>query len=151
MSEPRDTGDTLIIPTSSDLTQDLQWGGVVNPCHPDSVVRTFDSGANRSAVEGKPQYSRYLSPVVLHRYGQYMLKHQQLPDGTTRPADNWQKGIPTQEYIDSLWRHMMDAWCHLKGQDQLMSSDYQEALCAMMFNIHGLLHEEMVGRTEVVK
>jgi hypothetical protein len=76
-----------------------------------------------------------------------MLKHSIQADGTLRASDNWQKGIPLTAYCKSLWRHFMDVWTIHRyrltreitsygEQDQL-----EEALCAVIFNASGYLHE----------
>lgn len=106
-------------------------------------MRNFDTGATRDTAEGKPQYEGYLSPVVLHRFGQYMLEHQTQADGQTRDADNWQKGIPVDAYVDSLMRHVMDVWLHHRGRPDLATEDYEESLCAVLFNVQGLLYERL--------
>lgn len=105
------------------------------------VVRSFDSGATRDTDEGKLQYEGFLSPRVLRRFAQYMHKHRVQSDGNLRDADNWQKGIPEDAYIDSLMRHIMDVWLHQRGEGQLAEEDYEDALCAAMFNVQGLLFE----------
>ena len=96
-------------------------------------VRTFESGATRDEMAQKPDYEGYLSPLVIERFGRYMLAHQQTPDGP-RASDNWQLGIPKDEYIKSLLRHVVTLWkAHRAGQGD------QEALCAIMFNAMGYL------------
>jgi hypothetical protein len=110
-------------------------------------VRLFDTGASRDTEEGKPDYEGYLSPLVIERFGQYMVKHQIQSDGTYRPGDNWQKGIPFKVYMKSGWRHFMDWWSlHRDGSSLEPSSPSgvnltEEALCALMFNVMGYLHE----------
>lgn len=106
-------------------------------------MRKFDTGATRDTADGKPQYEGYLSPVVLHRYGQYMLEHQTQADGSTRSADNWQKGIPVDAYVDSLLRHVMDVWLHHRDRGDLATEEYEESLCAVLFNVQGLLYERL--------
>lgn len=103
-------------------------------------VRIFPSGANRSPDVGKLDYDGFLSPTVLERYAMYMHKNRHLPDGSLRDSDNWQKGIPLTAYMKSAWRHFVDWWrIHRAGDDQL--GELEEALCAMIFNSCGYLHE----------
>lgn len=97
--------------------------------------RTFASGATRDTDSGKPDYEGYLSPVVIEAYGAYMLKHQHLPDGTVRPSDNWQLGIPKAELMKSMWRHFLSAW-----KKHRLGGDPTEDLCGILFNAMGYLH-----------
>ena len=79
---------------------------------------------------------------------------------------NWQKGIPLNAYMKSGWRHFMDWWeCHRGPQywpdyrdcDHecedcnfidcdcadcfAIDSGLEDALCALLFNVMGYLHE----------
>ena len=40
------------------------------------TMRTFDTGATRDTNTDKPDYEGFLSPLVIERYGQFMMKHQ---------------------------------------------------------------------------
>jgi hypothetical protein len=105
-------------------------------------IRTFSSGATRDTDEGKLDYEGFLSPVVWQRFAQYMHKHRLQSDGKLRAGDNWQNGMPRTEYVRSLFRHFMDLWmAYRRGLDMA------EPLCAMLFNVQGLLHEIMIGRS----
>lgn len=104
-------------------------------------IRKFDSGATRDTNTNKPSYIKYLSPVVLKRFGEYMLKHQKQSDGTLRPADNWKKGIPRDAYLDSGFRHYLDLWLHDEGYPEMTIEEFEDSLCAIMFNVMGYLHE----------
>lgn len=113
-------------------------------------IRTFNSGATRDTEEGKFDYEGFLSPWVLERYAMYMHQHRKQSDGALRDSDNWQKGIPRTAYIKSLFRHFMDLWkLHrlLWVMNLPRSSADQEALedalCAIIFNTSGYLHEEL--------
>ena len=109
--------------------------------------RYYESGAYRDTAAGKPQYEGYLSPLTLRRFGQYMLKHQEQSDGQMRASDNWQKGIPLQDYMDSMWRHFMDVWTmHRDETCRYTYEEMEEALCALLFNVMGYLHEELKGQ-----
>ena len=70
-----------------------------------TAVRTFDTGATRDTDDGKLDYEGFISPLVLERFARYMHTHRLQPDGTLRDSDNWQKGIPRDQYIKSAWRH----------------------------------------------
>lgn len=118
--------------------------GFLNPLRKESIppIRTFDTGANRDTVEDKKQYAGFLSPLVIQRFGAYMHKNRKLADGSLRAADNWQKGIPQDVYEDSLFRHFMDFWALHRGFPGEQTQDIEEALCGMLFNCMGYLHEQ---------
>jgi hypothetical protein len=101
-------------------------------------MRTFTSGATRDGDTNKLDYEGFLSPQVLRRFALYMHKHRIQPDGALRASDNWQKGIPLEAYMKSLWRHFMDVWS-LWRNDTPKGELWEEALCAMLFNVQGLL------------
>ena len=119
----------------------------IETTHADDLVvvtlREFDSGATRDTAEGKPEYGGFLSPLVLQRFGEYMHKHREQSDGSLRASDNWQKGIPVRVYLESLLRHVMDIWLYRLGFGKRAKESYEEALCAALFNIQGLLFEEL--------
>jgi len=109
------------------------------------VIRQFSTGATRDTAQTKPDYEGFLSPLVIERYGEFMHKHRKQSDGTMRDSDNWQKGIPLDTYMKSGWRHVLDWW---KGHRELYSSGayLEDALCAVMFNAMGYLHELLKKR-----
>lgn len=58
----------------------------------------------------------------------------------------WQRGIPKDQYMKSLWRHFMDLWKLHRGhlaRDRITGREItpDEALCAVLFNAMGYLHE----------
>jgi hypothetical protein len=103
-----------------------------------SAPRVFETGANRDTDEGKLDFEGFLSPLVLERYAQYMHKNRKLKDGSLRDSDNWQKGIPIPVYMKSAWRHFFSVW---KNHRAGTLDAAQEDICALMFNIMGMLHE----------
>ena len=105
-------------------------------------IRTFSSGATRDTASGKPDYAGYLSPLVLQRFGRYMLQHQTQSDGTLRASDNWKRGIPKNAYMSSLWRHFLDVWL-LHEEYPAATANLEDALCALLFNVQGYLHETL--------
>lgn len=137
------------------------------------TVRTFDTGATRDSDEGKLDYEGFLSPAVLGRFAQYMHKHRKQADGNLRDSDNWQKGIPRDQYMKSAWRHFMSWWwLHRQNADfapinevssipmsLAMRQELEESVCALLFNAMGYLHElqkapvqtEMVSMDEVMQ
>jgi len=112
-----------------------------------NAMRTFETGATRNTLEGKPDYEGFLSPVVLEIYGKYMDSHRKQADGNLRDSDNWQKGIPQDVYIKSMFRHFMDLWLLHRGKERNCTETgepltKQELCCALMFNVMGYLFEE---------
>ena len=105
------------------------------------LVREFDTGATRDLDHNKLDFEAFLSFPVLKRYAQYMHINRFQKDGTVRPGDNWQKGIPKEVYMKSMYRHFMDVWASHRGYST--NEDLQTALSALLFNVMGYLHEEL--------
>lgn len=115
-------------------------------------MREFETGATRDLDDDKPDYEGYFSPLVFRRYGEYMTKHRKQADGKMRDSDNWQKGIPITAYMKSLWRHLIELWTihrriSIGGRKEIRDFPREEALCAVIFNASGYLHE-LLGDTE---
>lgn len=106
-------------------------------------LRLFETGATRDIDQGKFDYEAFLSPLVIERYGAYMHKNRIQKDGSLRDGDNWQKGIPLDQYMKSLWRHFVALW---KAHRGLPAEDVEESLCAILFNASGYLHEMLKGK-----
>lgn len=107
-------------------------------------VRKFETGATRDQDANKYDYEGFYSPLVVERFAEYMHKHRHQTDGALRASDNWQKGIPREAYMKSLWRHLMDVWKMHRG---LPGSDtFEDALCAILFNAQGYLFELLKER-----
>ena len=107
-------------------------------------MRVFDSGATRDADLDKLDFEGFLSPLALERFAGYMHSHRKQADGNLRDSDNWQKGIPLDAYMKSMWRHFFDLWKMHRGLAAIADGeliDKQEALCAILFNAMGYLHE----------
>ena len=103
--------------------------------------RTFDTGATRDKDETKLDFEGFLSPRVIKAFAEYMHKNREMKDGSVRASDNWQKGIPFDSYIKSAWRHFFDWWAEHRG---LYSRDgLTDALCGLLFNVSGYLHEHL--------
>ena len=109
-------------------------------------MREFESGATRDSEDGKFDYEGFLSPLVLTRFAEYMHEHRKQADGKLRPSDNWQRGMPLDSYVKSAWRHFMDWW-----QGHRASWADEEALCALLFNVQGYLHEVLKSKTAVAQ
>ena len=104
-------------------------------------MRKFKTGATRDEEKDKLDYEGFLSPIVLERYAQYMHKHRYQADGKLRDSDNWQKGIPKDVYMKSLWRHFMDLWTEHRGGKS--RDGIEDALCGILFNVMGYLYEHL--------
>lgn len=101
-------------------------------------IRTFATGATRDTDDGKIDFDGFLSAPVLRAFGAYMHKHRIQSDGTLRDSDNWQKGIPREQYRKSAFRHFLEWWeAHRNGED------VTEKACAVLFNLMGDLHEHL--------
>ncbi|KKL53228.1 hypothetical protein LCGC14_2277510 [marine sediment metagenome] len=114
-------------------------------------MREFDTGATRDSEEGKLDFEGFLSPLALDAYARYMHGHRKQADGALRDSDNWQKGMPFSSYMKSLWRHLFVAWrMHraLGAWSEETRVIMIEALCGILFNTFGYLHEFLLEREE---
>lgn len=115
-------------------------------------MRITSTGATRNNDETKNDYEGYLSPLFIEAFGDYMTSHRKQADGVLRASDNWQKGMPKEWYMKSLWRHVMDVWKIHRGYkviDKLNGNEVTllESLCACYFNIQGYAHEHLKEQT----
>ncbi len=113
------------------------------------AMREFETGATRDTDTNKIDPEGFLSPMALERYFEYMHSHRKQSNGELRNSDNWQKGIPLDAYMKSGWRHFFDWWrwhredpIEIKGEKSFI----EEALCAVIFNAFGYLHEILKAR-----
>lgn len=109
-------------------------------------VRTFATGATRNTDTTKLDFEGFLHPLVLRRFAEYMHTHRLQSDGRLRAADNWQRGIPADVYMKSLFRHFMDVWSLHRGVSVTSPETGEpveviEALMACLFNVQGLAFE----------
>ena len=116
-------------------------------------MRKFETGATRNVDLGRCDFDGYLSPLVLERFGEYMTKHRKQADGTLRDSDNWQKGIPRDQYAKSLIRHVVEFWLAHRGFEVQPASerdpqDVEDVLCAILFNAKGYLFELLKAKEE---
>ena len=112
----------------------------------EKLIRTFDTGANRNSDEGKLDFEGFLSPTVLKKYAEYMHKMRYLENGDYRDSDNWQRGIPKDAYMKSMYRHFFDVWSNHRGIET--HEDKITNLCALLFNVMGMMHEELKEKDE---
>lgn len=103
------------------------------------IIRQFDTGATRDTDQDKLDFEGFLSPLVLQYFAEYMNRHRRQSDGKIRASDNWQRGIPKEEYIKSGLRHVMDWWLGHRGF--LNRNSIKDALCGVIFNAMGYLFE----------
>lgn len=111
---------------------------------PTELVRSFGTGATRSSDAGRYDPEAFLSPIVLERFSEYMQANRVQPDGSVRSGDNWQKGIPIDAYMKGMSRHYLHLWTRHRGfqvQDPAASPDMESDLCALLFNVQGMLFE----------
>jgi hypothetical protein len=113
-------------------------------------ARTFGTGATRDLDANKLDFEGFLSPLVLERYAEHMHKARKMPDGTMRESDNWQLGIPVDVYMKSMWRHFFAVWKLHRGLKVTevvngveIVKDLETELCALKFNVSGMLHETL--------
>lgn len=113
-------------------------------------MRQFTTGATRDSDEEKYDFEGFLSPFVLNRFAIYMHKHRKQADGKLRASDNWQKGIPRDVYMKSLFRHFIELWTLHRDKfydDKPLAKE--EALCAMLFNTQGYLHSLLMNDEKI--
>jgi len=122
-----------------------QWP---NGTQDNGKMRRFDSGASRDTGTDKLQYDKFLSPIVLKAFAEFMHTKREMPDGP-RQGDNWQKGIPIEAYMESMSRHYMDTWLINRGYHGAVEDDLVTTLVSLMFNVHGMLHEVLKEKSEV--
>jgi hypothetical protein len=118
-------------------------GGIMNNT---KKIRTFETGATRDSDDGKLDFDGFLSPSVIKRYALYMHQHRVQTDGTLRSSDNWKLGIPIKQYMKSMWRHFFEVW-NLHSEGNIKTEVAEEALCALLFNVNGMLHEVLKDET----
>ena len=110
-------------------------------------MRTFTSGATRDTTAGKHEPWGFMSALVESRFCEYMTRHRVQADGSLRASDNWKRGIPLEVYAHSLSRHILDLRLILEGHPgQAVEGDVEEVLCAVLFNVQGMLHETVKRR-----
>lgn len=113
----------------------------------ENQLEQFESGATRNLSKEKFDYEGFLHPVVLHEFGRFMHENRFQKDGSVRASDNWQEGIPFDNYMKSLLRHVFELWYfHRTGiapfdKDRGVYFTRKNLLTAIMFNTMGYLKE----------
>lgn len=97
--------------------------------------RQFDSGAVRDSDAGKPRYD-LIPPHALRRVADMYAR------GAVKYGDsNWHLGMPSQQMLASLMRHLEAYRCGEREEDHL---------AAVVFNALALMQFEEEGRdTEI--
>lgn len=108
------------------------------------TVRAFETGATRDTAADKIDPEGFLSPLVLEAFAQYMHRHRVQSDGSLRTSDNWQKGMPRDVYMKSLFRHFLAAWKSHRGWTHDDEPSLEDSLCGILFNTMGYLHETLI-------
>ena len=113
------------------------------PLYYPTKMRTFSSGATRDSDDGKLDFEGFLSPRALRAFAEYMHANRVQTDGNVRASDNWQKGIPLDAYMKSMWRHFFAVWSTYRDEIDTGSTKNEQVqnLCALLFNVQGMLHE----------
>ena len=113
------------------------------------TIRQFDTGATRDTAEGKLEPWGFGSALVDLAYAEYMHENRIQSDGSLRASDNWKKGIPRDAYWHSLSRHIQDLRLIIEGfPEKAREQDIVKVLCAIKFNVDGLLYETLKARDE---
>lgn len=102
-------------------------------------MRNFDTGATRNVDENRLDFDGFLSPIAIKEFAKYMHENRIQADGKVRDSDNWQKGIPIDSYMKSMFRQFFDVWSNYRGAEH--DEDIIKSLCALMFNVQGMIHE----------
>jgi hypothetical protein len=128
---------------------------------PPESVRQFESGATRNLDHNKLDYEGFNCPASERAFAKYMHTHRKQADGAMRDSDNWQKGIPVNQYMKSIRRHVQDlhllhrGWAVVRPEDgaELTPSPESkiELLCAVWFNVQGMIHELLKAERSAVK
>ncbi len=115
-----------------------------------SPIREFETGATRDTDESKLDWEGFIAPIATFEFVKYMHGHRTQTDGNLRDADNWQKGMPRRQYVKSLIRHTWNLWLLWRSDDEGRTAAYEakliELLCAIWFNVQGLIYEIVIRR-----
>ena len=115
--------------------------------------RVFETGAYRDTDSNKFDYEGFLSPLVIRAYGEYMHEHRTQSNGEFRSSDNWQRGIPKDQYMKSAWRHFLRFWASHRGYDfpdeKGNKVTQEKDALAILFNVMGYFHESLKKKEKV--
>jgi DNA-binding transcriptional regulator YhcF (GntR family) len=91
-------------------------------------LKSFETGAVRIRPKGRGRYD-LLSPVAIKR----IAKRCEVGEVNYGDGRNWEKGMPTNEFIDSALRHIFQ---YLDGDNT------EDHLAAAAWNLSALMHTE---------
>lgn len=95
----------------------------------------FETGAQRDTAKGKGR-PELISPFMLTRLSKW------LEQGAEKyEARNWEKGIPEQRCVASLFRHLI---AHMRGLGD------EDHLAAIIFNAMAIIHFQETGRSDML-
>jgi hypothetical protein len=111
----------------------------------DGVMRSFDTGATRDTAEGKLDFEGFVHPLFLEQFAKYMNMHRLQSDGTLRDSDNWQKGIPQDICMKSLFRHFFEMWkLHRNGiYNREQYRDFMAGAMGIIFNVQAYVLQDL--------
>jgi hypothetical protein len=111
----------------------------------DGIMRSFDTGATRDTAEGKLDFEGFVHPLFLEQYAKYMNMHRLQSDGTLRDSDNWQKGIPQDICMKSLFRHFFEMWkLHRTGvYNREQYRDFMAGAMGIIFNVQAYVLQDL--------
>lgn len=96
-------------------------------------ITKFKTGAIRDTSEDKENLLEGISWLALKRFAKYMdTKSIRYGRG------NWKKGIPPEEYLKSMLRHVQK---FVSEWEYGVCEEYDDHLGAIFFNLQGLMHE----------
>lgn len=98
-------------------------------------ITKFKTGAIRDTQDGKEDYIETFSWTGLKRYAQYMTGKK-----AKYGAGNFKKGIPIENYEQSLLRHVQKYLAN-KYEGGTVEKE-EDHLSAILFNVFGIIHEE---------
>lgn len=95
--------------------------------------RQFSTGAVRDLADTKADMVEGVSWLALHKFAKYMDNK-----ATRYGRGNWKKGIPPEEYLKSLVRHLQK---FISEWEYGISEEHDDHLSAILFNLQGIMHE----------
>ena len=105
--------------------------------HDSGTREGFTTGAQRDTAEGKPRPD-LVSPFAMRRLGRWLALGAQ-----KYSPRNWEKGIPIERSVESLYRHVLAFQAGETDEDHMAA-----VMCNAMFILHT---EEMVRRNVLPK
>lgn len=98
-------------------------------------MHVFETGAVRNTDPNKENYVDSVSWTAIQRFAKYMKGHE-----AAHGKGNWKKGIPIDNYEESLMRHLQKYFAN--KYDGANLEPEVDHLAAAWFNLQGIIHEE---------